>query len=676
MRKKKQETKTQSLDASNIVLKNYVLYAKELNNNRAFPHILPGVKPVAGNSIWSMYFNKRLSSKEYTKSAKVTGEVMNFHPHSSVYESLVKLSQDFIYHIPLIDGDGNFGSKKGGPDAAADRYTSMRLSKFAEDVFFYNTKALSMGLNYLEEDPQPILNQWVSLLPVLFISGASGIGYSESSLWSPGNLFEFRDKIDEYLKTGGVSCSDIYPDFPDGGIIINKSEMKDLYETGKGTVKLRGEAVIKGNVIQIKSLPYQVYVEPFIEHVKKLTIEGVSKNSNGFDYIRDIRDLCDKTKFLIEIETEEGYTDLVLELLYKKTNLQVTFANNRQAVSEDGRIKLYTLFDYVESFVKANVSLVKKETEIQIPEIESRLEILNGLLSALEIIDKIIKEIKSSKSIDDAKKKLVAKFKFTENQAKAIVSMPLGRLSNLEKITIEKEKKELDKNLTSLSKLIKSKKLQEKAFYDRFSKLVDKYGYQRKTKVIDVDEEKSVKIIKKKAPKKVQEYMIVLTSDNKIKKIPIENYKESPGDVRAIKTSSKKFIYITSDGMMYKHYLNKMMDTLPDAMGEDICVKKITNIFPEETEDNEIVFITKLGYVKKSLVKDTLLISKDIGAIVMKLKEEGDELIFAGSGQINKLKTNQREIKINANDVRISGRNAGGARAFNRRKNEVIVEIL
>ena len=265
--------------------KNFILYAREINANRAFPHVLSGLKPVAGHILWSMWANGRKSNKPYTKSAKISGEIMAYSPHADTYGSLVRLAQNFIYHVPYIDGHGSFGSEIGGPTPGASRYTECRLSEFIEDVLFYNTKLLNMGLNYLEEEPEPILQDWVALLPLLFITNTSGMGYTVSNSWSSGNLLEFKEQLLNYLKTGEVDCSKIYPDFPTGGIIINKSEMKELYETGKGTIKLRGKTEIEDNTIKILSLPYQVYPEQFIDDVKKY----IANNANT---IRDLRNMC------------------------------------------------------------------------------------------------------------------------------------------------------------------------------------------------------------------------------------------------------------------------------------------------------------------------------------------------------------------------------------------------
>ena len=338
-----------------------------------------------------------------------------------------------------------------------------------------------MGLNYLEEEPEPILQDWVALLPLLFITNTSGMGYTVSNSWSSGNLLEFKEQLLNYLKTGEVDCSKIYPDFPTGGIIINKSEMKELYETGKGTIKLRGKTEIEDNTIKILSLPYQVYPEQFIDDVKKY----IANNANT---IRDLRNMCGIEGFLIEIDCEPDTAEYTLDQLFKKTCLQVNIANEFKAVTSSGKPELITFKDYMKSFVDSNINLVIKEANLNLEEIKARLELVDGLLNALDIIDEIITAIKKSKSMDDAKQAIInmEKYNFTERQADYIVHTPLGRLANLEQVKLQDEKKDLDKKKADNEELLVDRKKQEKFFLDRFNKLIDKYAWERKTELTDI----------------------------------------------------------------------------------------------------------------------------------------------------------------------------------------------
>ena len=665
--------------------KNFILYAKEVNRNRAFPHLLPGIKPIAGHALWAMWANGRKFNKPYTKSAKITGEVMSYSPHSDAYGSLVRLAQDFIYHIPYIDGHGSFGSIVGGPTPGASRYTEMRLSEFTQDVLFYNTKLLDMGLNYLEEEPEPILETWVALLPLLFITNTSGMGYTVSNSWSSGNLFEFKEQLLNYLKTGEVDCSKIYPDFPTGGIIVNKADMKALYETGKGTIKLRGKTEIDNNIIRVLSLPYQTYPEQFMEDIKKYV-------TNNKTTIIDVANRCGKDGFLIEIECEKDTAEYTREVLFKKTCLQISISDEHKAVTDKGKPELITFKEYMKSFVDSNINLVIKEAKYNLDEINARLEIVEGLLNALDIIDDIIKAIKASKSMEDAKQTLmttkIKKKTFTERQADAIVHTPLGRLANLEQIKLQEEKDDLDKKKADNEDLLVNKKHQEKFFLDRFNKLIDKYAWERKTELIDAEELEitTTKIEKPKSIKPKKEFMIVLTSENCLKRIDVIKFRQTDEDEKNIKVQgNQKVTLVSNKGNMYKVMSNKIDLCLPTASGINIADirpeinnEKIIAIYSEDVSIPYIFFMTKNGYGKVSEVKNTLNLSKQAGAVICGLKSDDDEIIAIKL--INDITKEKIEITTDKRKEIIQlgkpqGRGAAGKRVINLKKDEVITEI-
>lgn len=688
-RKKEEETiiNTNIYKEDDIVeetKKDFVIFANENNFFRAMPYLTCGFKPIAGHALWAMKVNKRTSDKSYTKSAKVVGEIMSYSPHGDSYGSLVRMAQDFIYHIPYIDGHGSFGSVIGGPTPGASRYTEMRLSKFAEDVLFYNTKLLDMGLNYLEEDEEPIINTWTPLLPLLFITNTEGMGSTVRNTWSSGNLFEFKEQLLNYLKTGKVDCSKIYPDFPTGGVIVNKSEMKDLYETGKGTIKLRGKTEIDGNTIKILSLPYQVYPEQFIDSIKKYMM-------NNAHTIKDVANRCGKDGFLIEIECEKDTANYTLQRLFTKTCLQVTIADEHKAVTNDGKIQLITFYDYMKNFVDTNIELVKKEAAYNLDEINARLELVDGLLNALDIIDEIIKTIKKSKSMDDAKKSIMnmtyKKYKFTENQADYIVHTPLGRLANLEQVKLQDEKKELEKKKTINEDLLVNYKSQEKYFLKRFNSLIDKYAWERKTTLEDVEEEKvDVRTIRPKTLKPKKEYYIVLT-DNALKRIEVSKYRSTDEDNKSIKVEGNQLVtMVTNMGNMYKVKSNTIDICLPTASGTDIKSirpelkdgEKVLVIYSEDVNIPYIYFMTKCGLGKKAPI-DVIKISKQVGATVCGLKTEGDEVIavkLLNENENIEVTTNQRtEILDVVNQNVQAGRNANGKVMIRLKKDENITEI-
>ena len=661
--------------------KNFVLYANEINENRAFPYLLPGIKPVIAHAIWAMYANKRFYNKPYTKSAKIEGEVMSYSPHAGAYGALARLAQDFTYHIPYLDGHGSFGSTIGGPEPAASRYTELRLSEFIQDVLLYNTKLLDMGMNYLDEDPEPIINNWTALLPLLFITNTSGMGFTISNGWSSGNLFEFRDQLVKYLDTGEVDCSNLYPDFPTGGIIINKSEMKNLYETGKGTIRLRGKTEIDGDTIKILSLPYQVYPEQFMEDLKKYA----TSSSNTIEHIAN---RCGKDGMLIEIDCEKGTAEYTREVLFRRTCLQISISDEHKAVLPSGRVALITFKDYMKAFVDANIQLVIKEAEYNINEIKDRLELLNGLLNALEIIDEIIKTIKKSKSMDDAKHAIMdmPKYKFTERQADYIVHTPLGRLANLEQVKLQDEKKSLDKKLAENEKLITNKKAQNKFFLNRFNSLIDKYAWERKTELADIEmTDLRVAVDKpEKLAKPKKEFMIVLTESNALKRVEVVKFRQTDEDSKNIKVQgNQKVVLVSNKGNMYKVNSNQIDKCLPTASGTDIKSirpeindEKIIAIYSEDVDMPYIYFVTKNGYGKMGEVKNSLKLSKAIGATVCGLKSEDDEIIAI------KLIDDTENIEITTNlrteiiePGKPQGRGGAGKKIIGFKKGESITEV-
>ena len=679
--------KLRQMNLKDEMCKDFVVYANEVNLHRAFAYLAPGFKPIAGHALWAMWVNGRRSNKPYTKSAKVEGEVMSFSPHGGSYGALARMAADYIYHIPYIDGHGSFGSAIGGPTPGAARYTEMRLSKFTEDVLFYNTKLLDMGLNYLEEEDEPILKNWQALLPLLFITNTSGMGYTVSNSWSSGNLYEFKEQLENYLKTGKTDCSNMYPDFPTGGVIINKSEMKALYETGKGTIRLRGKTEIDGNTIRILSLPYQVYPEQFIDDVKKYL-------NNNANTITDVSNLCGKKGFKIEIECEDGTAEYTLDQLFKKTCLQINISDEHKAVDENGKPVLITFQHYMENFVKGNIAMVIKEAQFNLDEINARLELLDGLLNALEIIDEIIATIKKSKSMEDAKLAIMGmkKYKFSERQADYIVHTPLGRLANLEQVKLHDEKKTLETQKKLNEDLLVNKKSQEKYFLGRFNALIEKYAWERKTEVIDVvvdnssDENRPAKIAKPDSLKPKKEFMVVLTSENCLKRIDVMKFRQTEEDEKTVKVSgNQKIVLVSNKGQMYKVFSNMIDKCMPTASGTvintirpEIGDEKIIAIYSEDVDLPYIYFVTKEGLGKMGEVKSTLKLSKVIGTTICGLKSDTDEIF-----SIKLLKDTNEKIEITTNNGRKEvietgkpqGRGAGGKKVIYLKKGEEIVEV-
>lgn len=589
----------------------FLIYAKEVNESRAFPDARDGLKPSQRACLWEMYDKGYNSNKPHVKSAKVTGGVIgNWHPHGdqSAYEALVRMSQPWVNNISEVDWHGANGSLIGGPEAASARYTECRLSKASEDGLFnhINENTVDSQLNFSEDLEWPKV--FPAIFPRLFVNGGSGIGYTIANSWPLGNLNEFKNKVKDYLDKK-FNYKNIYPDFPTGGIITNKSEIENIYKTGKGSIILRGLVEIENNLIKITELPYQVYVEQFIQEVKDLA------NNDKLD-INDIFNKSSKDGLLIEIDCDNP--DKTLQKLYKLTDLQISYQVNQMALV-DGVPTLLNLEDYIKVYYEFNIECLQREFNFKLNKAQNRLEIIDGLLKAIPMMDQIINLIRSSKTLDEAKIGLV-KLSFTENQSKAIVDLKLSRLTRLEINKLQNDKKELTEIIKNCQKLLNNKSEQNKEFLSRLSDFVNKYGYNRRTKVTNVNEEKETI---EKQEKILEEYMIILTEDNRLKRIKLSEYKKTKE--QAVKLfKNEKLVLITQDGMMYKIACNKIPLCTNKASGTLIrdlqnIQASVIKISKEEINEPYILLITNNRKVLKIDSKH-LKASKSIGLKLITLE--------------------------------------------------------
>lgn len=567
---------------------NFVDYAYEVNSQRSFPSALDGLKPGQRACLWEMFVKGFSSNKPHVKSAKISGSVIaELWPHSNdaIYETFVRMSQPWVNNIALVDWHGANGSIKGGPDAASERYTEARLAKVAEDAFFTNVKkdAVDFIPNFSEDVFWPEV--FPALFPVLGVNGSTGIGYTLANNWLPNNLNELTEKVKEFIKTKKVSTSGIYPDFPTGGIIVNKSEIESIYKTGLGKCVLRGVASIEGNVISITELPYQIYVEPFVNEIKDSIASGKITG------IKDVINKCDKNNLLIEIECDSR-PELVLQKLYKSTDLEITLNANQYAMITKVPV-LLNLQEYIKAYVNHNLDCLKREYEFDLKKAQERLEIVVGLLKALIDIDKIIKLIKGSKDSAEAKVKLM-KLKFTERQAQAILDMRLARLAHLESIELEQEKKELEKNIKNLESLIKSPTKLKNEFLKRLEDFTTKYGWKRRTKVEQVEE------VKIDFEDTVEDYEATLFTTElgyvkKVLKVSDSDNKVKDGDkiVDSFAISNKdEILFWTDKQNCYKLYAYQLKECKQNELGD-----YVRNIL--ELESDEKVIYTAPLYSDK-----------------------------------------------------------------------------
>lgn len=637
----------------------FLIYATEVNNNRAFCDARDGLKPGQRAILWDMYENGHFSTKPHVKSAKVSGSTISkWWPHgdASIYEAIVRMSQPWVNNLCEIDFHGANGSLLGGPAAASARYTECRLSTMSEESFFTNIKkdVVPMIDNFSEDEKWPLMLP--SILPRLIINGSSGIGYTIAQDWLPHNLIEITEKIKEYLKTNKLSFDNLYPDFPTGGVIINKSACADIYKTGKGSILLRGKVNIVDKYINITELPYQIYAEPFIQEIKDLV------NANTITGIEDICNKSDDNGLLIEIECNVD-PKAVLAQLYKNTDLQISLSANQMALV-NGIPELLNLQKYFDIYIDHNLTCLRKEYQFDLNKANSRLEVVNGLLKALSDIDNIINLIKASKSSTVALEALQTTFNFTKVQASAIIDMKLGKLANLERNALVKEADDLNKIVDKCTKFLASDKLQTKEFLSRLDKLTEKYGWQRRTEVCDIDlneEKKAIKI------EKVQErFNIILTKDNELKKVSAGKIKSDDNIIKVLEVGEKdRFVLISNTGTMYKLNAKDIKLVSQGSKGQNIKEffnDEIINIYTGNEPEEFLIFVTKNGLIKKIESKIVFGLSKLAGAPVMKV-EENDKIIYCElktDSDIINIKSGKKEKQINISDLLSKGRIAGG----------------
>ena len=554
---------------------------------------------------------------------------------TAIYETFARMSQDWINNLPEVSWHGANGNIVIGNAPASSRYTEARLSKAAEDGMFQGIKKnnVNMILNFSEDEEWPEVLP--SIMPRLLINGSQGIGVTIANVWLPMNLIEITEAIKNYILSGMIDNNTVFPDFPSGGIIINKDELHTINETGKGKVILRARTEIKNNSIFITELPYQVFVEPLLEDIKKLISEGQLEN------IKDIYNKTDKKRLLIEIECKNS-PETTLNKLFALTDLQKNYNANQYALV--GKTpKLLNLKEYFDIYINHNSECISKEYIYDLNKATERLEIVNGLLKALEDIDNIISLIKSSKSAVDAKNNLIKEYNFSENQAKAIVDMKLGKIANLEKIEIEEEQKKLNSTIENCNNILSNKKEILNILIDRLINFTKKYGKDRKTLLENIKYSKEEKEIAEVIPEDV---VVMLSKTGNIKRIPKASFRTQRKGGKGVKTADDvvmatiktntidTLLLFTNEGKMYRIIVDNIPEGTNASKGVNIStlinlennekVIAVTNL-ERENENKYVVFITKQGLFKKTLLEEYIKTKRSTGIAAINLKD-GDSI--------------------------------------------------
>lgn len=669
---------------------NFIEYAVACNTDRAIPDAKSGLKPVAKRILWSAFEEKRFSSKPHVKAARIVGDVMGkYHPHgdSSIYGAMVRLSQPWVMRYPLIDWHGNNGNIAGDGPAAA-RYTEARLSKIAEEGMLNGIKKNNVDFipNYDETLEEPITLP--SAFPNLLCNPNTGIGVAMACNWAPHNLNDVAKAITNYLD-GTVPMLD-GPDFPTGGLIINKNDIPKIMETGHGTVKIRARYNIEGNKIIFYEIPYGETIEGLIAQVGKACedkdIEGIS----------DIHDESSK-KIRIVVTCEKGYDpSSIVTKLYNKTNFQSSFSYNQVALIDKTPTEL-NLEDAIKIYVDHNLDCIVKECNFDLTKAEARLEIVNGLLKALEDIDNIIALIKASESAAAAKINLIAKYSFTENQAKAILAMRLSSLARLEKIELEKEKAELEDKINDLIDILANENRQKDILKTRLNDLVKKYGDARRTELAQIEITKEEK---EKAEIIPEDVVVIVNNLNEVKRIPKKNFKAQHRRGVGVKTASEStrimlatntvdtLMIFTSEGKMYRLNVDKIPEGTNASRGVNLktilklndkeIIQEIASARGEKPADY-VVFFTKNGLVKKTKFEEYVNTKKTTGIQAIKIKDN-DELAFVrfmnDDEKIILVTEEGYAIKFTFDDIKPIGRLTSGVKGINLRDGDGITGAI
>ena len=667
-----------SSDLTSELSKNFIEYAAAVNGDRAIPDATSGLKPVARRILWGAFDGGYTSSKEYAKCARIVGDVMGkWHPHgdSSIYGALVRLSQPWIMRYPLIDFHGNMGSIAGdGP--AAYRYTNATKAKLSEDGMLCNLKKKNVDFipNFDENDYEPITLP--SIFPNLLCNPNSGIGVAMACNWLPHNLKEVAECIEKYVD--GKEYSLPGPDFPTGGIIINKDDIPMIMKTGHGSIKVRGKYKIEQQNIIFYEIPYGTTIEGLISEIGKVCDE---KEIEG---INDIRDESGKRGLKIVIEYEKNINpESIVMKLFAKTNLQISISYNQVALVDKTPTEL-NLDDCIKIYVEHNIKCFKREAEFDIKKAKERLNIVEGLLIALEDIDNIIAKIKSSDSAAAAKDMLIKDYKMNEIQAKSVLDMKLAKLAKLEKIEIQKEKEELLNSIDKLNHFLITREEQITELKNRLNTIVRKYGDDRRTELTQIDVSKEDKEIQTITP---VDCVVLMTKNGDIKRVAKSNFKVQKRNGKGVKSlddtlldaistnTIDNLMLFTNKGKMYK----LLVDLIPEGtnVSKGVYINNLINLEPQEQviainsfERNNnarfVFFITKKGQIKKTSIEEYKSIKKTTGIVAIKLND-GDSIanvVFADDEDFIVITKKGMSIHFETKSISAIGRNTVGVKSI------------
>ena len=686
----------------NVMQDNFFRYSMSVIVDRALPDVRDGLKPVHRRILYSMNQNGNRSTAKFVKSARIIGDVMGkYHPHgdSAIYDSMVRLAQDWAMRYTLVQGQGNFGSMDGDPPAA-HRYTEARLDKPAEELLTdIEKETVDFKDNFDGSEREPIVLP--AKLPNLLLNGQIGIAVGMATSIPTHNLGELVDATIELIDNPEATVDDLLqhvkgPDFPTGAIVYGGAPMRQAYATGRGSVMMRAVAEIQEtkrgrHQIVVTEIPYGVNKATLIEKIGELHKEKRVQ-------LADLRDESSRGKVRIVIELKkDAYPKKVLNQLYKLTALQTSFNYNMLALVNTMQPRILGLHDILSEFVKHRQSVVRRRTEFELKKAKARAHILEGYKIALDHIDEVIKTIRASKTQDEAEKNLRAKFGLSEIQAKAILAMQLRRLTGLEREAVENELRELLKLIARLEAILADEQEILNIIKTELLEMKEKYGDERRSKIINHELGKfsDEELIPE------EDAVVLLTTENYIKRTLASDYrkqnrggkgqrgmttKEEDIIAQIIPVSTHDYLlFFTNRGRVFRLKAYEVPAASLSAKGVAAVnllqlqpEEKITAIIKHEKNASDAGYLfmaTKNGTVKKTPLSDYANIRTN-GLIAIKL-DDGDELKWIkktdGESDVIISTSAGQAIRFNEKDARPMGRAARGVRGVRLRPNDRVV---
>ncbi|WP_293723377.1 DNA gyrase subunit A [uncultured Cetobacterium sp.] len=683
----------------------YLDYSMSVIVSRALPDVRDGLKPVHRRILFAMNEMGMTSDKPYKKSARIVGEVLGkYHPHgdSAVYNTMVRMAQDFAYRYELVDGHGNFGSIDGD-SAAAMRYTEARMSKISNEILEDIDKdTIDFRKNFDDSLDEPIVLP--AKLPNLLLNGATGIAVGMATNIPPHNLGEVVDGVLALIENRDITPVELMqyikgPDFPTGGIIDGEAGIYDAYTTGRGRVRVRGKVEIEETKtgrqsIIIKEIPYQLNKSSLIEKIANLVKE---KKVVG---ISDLRDESDRDGIRVVIELKKGEEpELVLNSLYKYTELQTTFGIIMLALVNNVP-RVLNLREVLNEYLKHRFEVVTRRTKFNLTKAEKRAHLLKGFIIALENIDRVIEIIRGSLDANEARVSLIDKYGFSEEQSKAILDMRLQRLTGLERGKIDKEHEELKSLIIELSGILADEAKVYEIIKEELIEIKDKYDDARRTTI-----EKERMEIRPEDLIKDDSVLVTVTNRGYVKRMELDKYKAQKRGGKGVSTQNTieddfvermevmsnldTMMIFTDKGRVFHLKVYQIPESSKQARGrlignliklkEDEKVREIIKI-REFSQDKELVFVTRDGMVKKTTLSEYKNINT-AGLKAIKLRD-GDDIIFVGimpvesKEQVFLATKAGHSIRFSKDDVRVTGRDTSGVKGISLKKDDKVISAL